>query len=59
MSNPIKTIGFSLLGLGLYFLVLKPLVINVQNGIRVADECERLGTGAIVQVKENAWMKCH
>ena len=54
-----KNLGYTLLGLGLYFLVLKPIASNVVNGIRVADECERLGTGAVVQVKENAWMKCH
>lgn len=54
-----KTVGCAFLGLGLYFLLLKPLALNIKNAIRVADECERLGTGAVVQVKENAWMKCH
>lgn len=54
-----KTLGYSLAGLALYFVVLKPLALNIQNGIRVADECERLGTGAVVQVKENAWMRCN
>ena len=54
-----KTLGYSLLGLALYFVVLKPIGSNIANGFRVAADCERLGTGAVVQVKENAWMRCN
>jgi len=46
-------------GMGLYFLILKPIGGAIQTGIHAADLCEEAGTGAWVEVKPRHKMKCH
>ena len=54
-----KSVIYSLLGLALYFVVLKPVASNIGPAINAANQCEIAGTGAVVELKPGVWMTCN
>ena len=54
-----KTVLYSLAGLALYFVVLKPVALNFGHAVNAANQCEVAGTGAVVELKPGVWMTCN